>query len=81
MVVSTTSVDFWRYSVLFTKVVDGRFALWSREPGPDRPLCEAFYPTIEAEIQNRIKHWNDMRRDKLFGDKPPEWVFLAQVVA
>ena len=72
---ATTPLDFWRYSVLLSKIVDGRFDLW----GPARPaegLFNAFIPTIEGEIKQRVKKWNKKRKETLFGNKVPHMVFL-----
>ena len=74
---ATTPLDFWRYSVLLSKIVDGRFDLW----GSDRPtegLFCAFLPTIEGEIKQRIKKWGKKRKDTLFGNKVPHMVFLIR---
>jgi hypothetical protein len=70
-----TPLDFWRYSVLLEKIVDARFDLWADE-ALGGTFVEAFFPTIENEINQRIKKWNDKRRDKLFGGKVPPPIFL-----
>ena len=74
---ATTRLDFWRYSVLLSKIVDGRFDLWGLVGltiGPFKVFC----PTIEGEIKQRINKWNDERKDRLFGDKLPHVVFLVR---
>lgn len=76
MVTATEPTDFWRFSVLFTKVVDGRIALWEASTANASDMFLRFFPTIESEIKRRIKKWQDSRRDKLFGDKAPHGVFL-----
>ena len=71
------AVDFWRYSVLLSKIVDGRFDLWGTG-GPTEELFTRFFPTIEGEVRQRIKKWNEKRKDKLFGNKVPHVVFLIR---
>jgi hypothetical protein len=68
MIKARTPIDFWRYSVLFERIVDARFDLWVNEASQDR-LANAFFATIESEVEQRIKKWSDQRRGKLFGAK------------
>ena len=68
--------EFWRYSILFTKIVDGRLATWhseyTRQGGPMR----LFWPSIEGEVDRRIGKWRKHREKTLFGGKRPAEVFL-----
>ncbi len=69
--------EFWRFAVLFAKLVDGRYALWRNEFGaPARPF-ELFFLTIEDRMESRIKNWHDKRLKKLFGQNVPEPIFLC----
>ena len=74
---ATTPLDFWRYSVLLSKIVDGRFDLWG-SAGPTEGLFDTFFPTIEGEIKQRIKKWEEKRKGKLFGNDVPHLVFLIR---
>ena len=74
---ATTPLDFWRYSVLLSKIVDGRFDLWG-SARPTEGLFSAFFPTVEGEIRQRIKKWDEKRKDKLFGNNVPHVVFLVR---
>ena len=74
---ATTPLDFWRYSVLLSKIVDGRFDLWG-SVRPNEGLFDAFFPTIEGELKQRIKKWDEKRKDKLFGNNVPHVVFLVR---
>ena len=74
---STTALEFWRYSVLLSKIVDGRFDLWGCSER-NKGLFYAFFPTIEGEIKQRIKKWDGKRKETLFGKKIPHAVFLIR---
>ncbi|WP_227010590.1 hypothetical protein [Pelagibius marinus] len=74
---ATDRLDFWRYSVLLTKIVDVRFELWAGEVADDT-LLSTFYVTIEDGIKKRIKRWSDKRRDQLFGRKAPPSIFVSR---
>ena len=70
-------MDFWRYSVLLSKIADGRIYLWG-SIGPTKKLFDAFFPTIEGRIKQRIDRWNGKRKKSLFGGKVPNVVFLVR---
>lgn len=69
--------DFWRASVLFMKIVDGRFDIWSKASGAPSAIFTAFMPTISREIDNRASKVQKKRQDKLFGDKAPASIMLS----
>ena len=71
-------VDFWRYSVLFTKVVDARFGLWRSDFDTSSELMRLFEPSIGPEIERRLKRWRSHREKKLFGGRVPADVFLPE---
>ncbi|MDE4568686.1 hypothetical protein [Pseudomonas aeruginosa] len=68
--------DFWSASVLFTKIVDGRFDIWSEASGTPSTIFTAFMPTIEREVDNRAAKTQKARESKLFGKKAPASVML-----
>ena len=68
--------DFWRYSVLFTKIVDGRFMIWSSEYERRGEPMALFASSIEEEVDRRIEKWRKHREKTLFGAKKPPDVFL-----
>ena len=74
---STTALEFWRYSGLLSKIVDGRFDLWGSS-GLTDGLFNVFFPTIEGEVKQRIKKWDGKRKENLFGKKIPHSVFLIR---
>ncbi|GGB76140.1 hypothetical protein [Blastomonas aquatica] len=69
--------DFWRFSVLFLKVVDGRYQTWERSKEPYSEPMGSFAPSIWREIERRIERWKKKRSDKLFGEKAPANFFLV----
>jgi len=71
--------EFWRCSVLFSKVVDGRFDIWDlsiQEPGEPFRL---FWPSVEDQLRYRFERWQNLRRKKLFGQDAPAKLFLDAV--
>ena len=68
--------EFWRYSVLFTKIVDGRFMTWSSEYERTGEPMALFASSMDDEVNRRIKKWREHREKTLFGAKKPPDVFL-----
>jgi hypothetical protein len=71
-----SSEDFWRYSVLLTKIVDGRFEVWQSGFGDTCDPYRMFWPSVEGRLQHRFKKWQDQRQKKLFGEDVPAKAFL-----
>jgi hypothetical protein len=71
------NTDFWRYAVLFSKIVDGRFAVWrSQYPKKSRPI-QSFGPGVDGWLKNRFARWENHRKKKLFGSDAPASIFLG----
>ena len=70
--------EFWRYSVLFTKIVDGRFTIWSSEYERRGEPMTLFAPSIDKEVNRRMEKWRKHREKTLFGAKKPPDVFLPE---
>ena len=68
--------EFWRYSVLFTKIVDGRFMIWGAEYTRQEAPMRLFASSIDEEVDRRIEKWRKHRTKTLFGAKKPADVFL-----
>lgn len=75
---ATNPVDLWRYAVLLSKIVDGRFMASEVEGSTLNPLIKRFGTTLNAPIRNRIRKWKDKRSTKLFGMNVPNEVFLPR---
>jgi hypothetical protein len=76
MRIATDPVDLWRYAVLLSKIVDGRFK-WSEVEGETpTPLVKRFETTLNDPIRNRIASWKGKRESKLFGMNAPNKLFL-----
>ncbi len=69
-------VDLWRYTVLLSKIVDGRFKGAEVEGDTPSPLIKRFGTTLHDPIRNRIRKWKNKRESKLFGMNVPNRVFL-----
>jgi hypothetical protein len=68
--------DFWRYSVLIEKIIDGRLDIWGGGDTESGDIFPMFWPSINGSVKNRIKKWQDQRKKKLFGDDAPPAAFL-----
>jgi hypothetical protein len=75
---ATDNLDLWRYTVLLSKIVDGRFQASELESSTPSPLIKRFGPTLNGPIRNRIRKWKDKRASKLFGMNVPNKAFLPQ---
>ena len=70
--------EFWRYSVLFGKVVDGRFMIWSSEYDRVGEAVRRFERSIDTEVDRRMEKWRKYREKTLFGSKRPPETFLPE---
>jgi hypothetical protein len=71
-----TATELWRYAVLLSVIVDGRFH-GSEVEGEDRlGLCARYGLTFNDLIRRRIDKWKDKRQKKLFGMDVPDDAFL-----
>jgi hypothetical protein len=68
---ATDPVDLWRYSVLLSKIVDGRFKGSEVEGDTPSPLIKRFGTTLNDPIRNRIRKWKNKREPTLFGMSAP----------
>lgn len=69
-------LEFWRSSVLFTKIVDGRHDLWQSEYKTRSEPMRLFWPSVGNKLRNRIRKWAGQRKKKLFGQEVPAEIFL-----
>ena len=70
--------EFWRYSVLFAKIVDGRFTIWSSEYERRGEPMALLAPSIDEEVNRRMEKWRKHREKTLFGAKKRPDVFLPE---
>ena len=70
--------EFWRYSVLLTKIVDGRFTIWGSDYTRQGEPMRLFGPSVDGEVDRRIDKWRKHREKTLFGAKKPADVFLPE---
>jgi hypothetical protein len=72
------SADFWRYSVLFLKIVDGRFDAWSSDYVQNGTPIQVFGFFLDSILKNRFERWKNHRSKKLFGLDVPSPIFLQR---
>ena len=74
---ATDPVDLWRYTVLLSKIVDGRFNGTEVEGDTPSPTeSNGFGTTLNDPIRNRVRKWKDKRDSKLFRMNAPNKAFL-----
>jgi len=79
MCLTDENSSFWCYSVLFLKIVDGRFSVWhSKIPKKGKPI-QLFGSTLDDTLKNRFKKWKNHRNEKLFGLDAPAPIFLQEM--
>ena len=71
--------DFWAHSVLFLKIVDGRFDLWEEQVSQagTGTAMPKFSSSIRTTLENRVKTWKSKREKTLFGEKAPGDVYIV----
>lgn len=68
--------NFWRYMILFTKVVDSRYYKWKISLLNESILYRKFYHSFKNDIENRCQKWQTERAKKLFGMEPPNPIYI-----
>ena len=68
--------EFWKYMILFIKIVDLRFYKWKYLFLKDNVLFQKFYQSFRNDINNRCKKWQKERDKKLFGSEPPNPTYI-----
>lgn len=68
--------EFWKYMILFIKIVDLRFYKWKYSFLKDNILFQKFYQSFRNDINNRCKKWQKERDKKLFGSEPPNPIYI-----
>jgi len=68
--------EFWRYSILFTEIVDGRFEVWETSETDRAEPFRMFWPSVRSKVEERFNKWEGHRTKTLFGDDAPSRVFL-----
>ena len=68
--------EFWRFSILFAKIVDGRYEFWRSEYEDRNEAMRLFWPSVRRRLRDRFKKWENLRKKKLFGGDAPSRGFL-----
>ena len=69
--------EFWCFSILFAKIVDGRYELWRSEYRERNEPMQLFWPSVRCKLKDRFKKWENLREKKLFGGDAPDEIFLV----
>lgn len=69
--------DVWRFTILLSKTVDGRYCSSEIMGGKSTPFIERFGLTLEDQVHNRISKWKNKRKTKLFGMNAPAKSLIA----
>ncbi|MGX5637591.1 hypothetical protein ACWKV8_14550 [Brevundimonas diminuta ATCC 11568] len=75
MAAADDPADYWRYSVLFNKIVDGRFELWEPEAPRTGAAIGPFGSRLIDDVRRRSDRWVSRRKKTLCGDKTPSVIF------
>lgn len=71
--VATTSVDFWRLSILAERIADRRiFGVLRRVAGYHSPWLERYWETLHERLSRAQERRTKKREDTLFGKKKPD---------
>jgi len=73
------NTDLWRYAVLFSKIVDGRFAVWRSNYAQKGIPIQLFGSAVDSGLKNRFRRWENHRNKKLFGSDAPAPIFIKGV--
>lgn len=74
---AANETELWRYAVLLTTIVDGRFRSSELERGSNPDLIRRYGPSFNDLVRRQIGKWRDKRGKTLFGSRPPHEMFLT----
>jgi hypothetical protein len=77
MLRSKSGEEFWAASILFLKVVDGRYELWEGAAPETGSIAARFMSSLDDRLKSRTKLWKSKRETKLFGEDAPGVIFLV----
>jgi len=72
------NTSFWCYSILFLKVLDGRFTVWQQKYKKEGKSIQQFESTLNDRLKKRFENWKNHRNKKLFGFDAPASIFLQR---
>lgn len=74
---TNNNAEFWRYSILFLKIVDGRFEIRHSKYEEKGKSIQAFELSLNNRLKNRFEKWKNYRNKMLFGLDAPAQIFLT----
>jgi hypothetical protein len=75
MQIAQSPEDFWLASVLFLKIVDGRYTASHRQTPLGGATFNQWWWSVARQIKSRLKSWENKREKKLFGSDVPSSIF------
>ena len=78
MKLATSPKDFWCAQMLFEKIVDGRFEIWSGQP-EEYSLAKLHQALVQSRVTARCGERQKKRKTKLFGAAIPDEYVLAPI--
>ena len=69
--------NFWTASVLFLKVVDGRFDALHRDRPTGGDVFNQWWWSVERQMKNRFDRWMEKRKKTLFGIHTPAAIYVT----
>jgi hypothetical protein len=75
MAAAESAEELWRYQVLLTKIVDGRFELWGVPEYPTS-VYRRCWPLIQRPLRRRCEKWHDKRKERFLGSKVPPACYI-----
>ena len=72
---ATNETELWRYAVILSKIVDGRFYYQDSALAPDS-LAARYANSLKNLVRVRVKNWQKKREKKLFGMDAPGAAYL-----
>lgn len=76
MDMAKTKEEFWKFSVLFLKVVDARFEVWKIKYLPQTEFISIYWPNLFDAYKKRTETFSKFREQNLFGKRKPNEYFI-----
>ena len=70
------NIEFWRFSNLFSELVDPRFNLWWQHCDKGSPMLDRFHLNMNTYIERKFNKWKAKREKLLFGGGIPKNIDL-----
>jgi len=72
---ATTAEEFWGYSVIFAKLVDGRLDVWGPHYTERQAPFRLYWHSVVKSVKRRCEKLRNAREGKIFGNSAPGHLF------